>query len=92
MTDQCAAHPDRVAVYVCDGCRKLDQGYGDVTYTKEEIWSRPPHVSLTDRYVWSWNQLVREMRNRIPTPGSASISIPPTAIHPSVFGWKMENR
>ena len=50
----------------CDGCRKLDQEYGDVTYTKEEIWSRPPHVSLTDRYVWFWNQLIREMRKQNP--------------------------
>ena len=48
----------------CDGCRKLDQEYGDVAYTKEEIWKRPPHVSLTDRYVWFWNQLIREMRKQ----------------------------
>ena len=50
----------------CDGCRRLDRDYGDVTYTKAEIWSRPPHVSLTDRYVWFWNQLVRKMRQQNP--------------------------
>lgn len=46
----------------CDGCRELDRKYGEVEYTREEIWTRPAHVSLTDRYVWFWNQLIRRMR------------------------------
>ncbi len=50
----------------CDGCRRLDQQYGGVTYSKEEIWTRPPHVSLTGRYVWFWNQLIRKMRQENP--------------------------
>ena len=43
----------------CDSCRALDLKYGDVRYTKEEIWHRPPHVGLTDRYVWFWNMMIR---------------------------------
>ncbi|MFZ5831844.1 MAG: DUF4838 domain-containing protein [Planctomycetota bacterium] len=50
----------------CDDCRALDREYGGVEYTQEEIWERPDHVSLTDRYVWFWNQLIRKMRQRNP--------------------------
>jgi hypothetical protein len=59
--------PNDSACYcTCDDCRALDLAYGDVTYTKDEIWHRPPHVSLTDRYVWFWNQLIRKMRQENP--------------------------
>lgn len=50
----------------CDNCRALDLKFGDVTYTKEEIWSRPEYVSLTDRYVWHWNTLIKMMREKNP--------------------------
>ncbi|MEX0322707.1 MAG: DUF4838 domain-containing protein [Puniceicoccaceae bacterium] len=50
----------------CDGCRELDRKYGDVEYTREEIWMRPAHVNLTDRYVWFWNQLISRMRETNP--------------------------
>ncbi|MEM6687875.1 MAG: DUF4838 domain-containing protein [Planctomycetota bacterium] len=46
----------------CDDCRALDEKFGGVTYTKDEVWRRPPHVNLTDRYVWFWNGLIRKMR------------------------------
>lgn len=50
----------------CDNCRALDLKYGGVTYSKEDIWKQAPHVSLTDRYVWHWNQLIRIMREKNP--------------------------
>lgn len=50
----------------CDSCRALDMKYGDVSYTKEEIWNRPEHVFLTDRYVWHWNRLIKIMREKNP--------------------------
>ena len=50
----------------CEGCKALDLEFGDVTYTSEEIWKRPDHVFLTDRYVWFWNQLIRRMRAQNP--------------------------
>jgi hypothetical protein len=64
----------------CDNCRALDQKFGDVSYTKEQIWSPPPYppldnpgdsvtglyVSLSDRYVWFWNQLIHAMREKKP--------------------------
>lgn len=46
----------------CENCRALDKKYGHVEYTKDEIWNRPDHVSLTERYVWFWNQLLRRMQ------------------------------
>lgn len=56
----------------CDNCRALDLKYGQVTYTKQEIWNRPDHVGLTDRYVWFWNKLIKEMRQTNP---SATIGV-----------------
>ncbi len=50
----------------CDGCRDLDLEYGGVVYSREEIWNRPGHVVLTDRYVWFWNQLITRMREKNP--------------------------
>ncbi|UXX80973.1 DUF4838 domain-containing protein [Reichenbachiella carrageenanivorans] len=50
----------------CDSCRALDETYGANSYTKEEIWKKPSHVSLTDRYVWFWNQIITAMRKKNP--------------------------
>ncbi len=50
----------------CDQCMELDRKYGDVAYTREEVWNRPDHVFLTDRYVWFWNQLIHKMRSLNP--------------------------
>lgn len=50
----------------CNNCKALDLEYGDVAYTSEEIWKRPDHVVLTDRYVWFWNQLITKMRQKNP--------------------------
>lgn len=50
----------------CDNCRALDLKFGGVTYSREDIWRFAPHVSLTDRYVWHWNQLIRKMRENNP--------------------------
>ena len=50
----------------CENCRDLDLKFGDVSYTREEIWTRPGHVVLTDRYVWFWNQLITRMRQKNP--------------------------
>ena len=50
----------------CDHCRALDREHGGAEYSKEEIWQRPDHVGLTDRYVWFWNQLINKMRAKNP--------------------------
>jgi hypothetical protein len=46
----------------CDDCMALDEEYGHVQYTKNEVWNRPPHVTLTGRYAWFWNQLLDRMK------------------------------
>lgn len=45
----------------CDNCQELDLVYGGQRYSKEEIWKKPKNVSLTDRYVWFWNQIIEKM-------------------------------
>lgn len=50
----------------CSGCSELDLKYGGHSYTKEEIWNQPPHVQMTDRYVWFWNKLIARMREKNP--------------------------
>jgi hypothetical protein len=50
----------------CDNCMALDKTYGDVTYRKEDVWRGVDTVSITDRYVWHWNDLIRKMRVKNP--------------------------
>ncbi len=84
---------DGTCFCTCEGCRELDRKYGGVEYTPEEIWTRPAYVSLTDRYVWFWNQLIRRMREVNP---NAKIGVyfysayrePPKSLRlePGIFG------
>jgi len=77
----------------CDGCRKIDREFGKVEYSRKDIWRRPDHVNLTERYVWFWNKLLTEMRAENP---NAQIGVylygafrePPVhqKIHPGVYG------
>lgn len=50
----------------CDRCMNQDRTLGGVDYPKQDVWEGKDYVNISDRHVWQWNEVVRQMRTKRP--------------------------